>query len=327
MKIEKTYLFVLLAIYNLCQLSAQQGESEFKTIKINQKDEEIVELENIGDQPENEGYYAIDIVCDIDKNIPKCDQKYQNRYAVIIGNEDYHSFQTKLSDEVDVEFAARDAFLFRQYAIKTLGIPEENILFKINAGQIEMKRMFEQINRIIKYSDGQSEVFVYYAGHGFPDINTRIPYIIPVDVTANDLEYALKLEDLYKLLTEHSSKRVTVFLDACFSGGGRNLGLLAARAVKIKPREETIHGNLVVFTASSATQPALPYDDKEHGLFTYYLLKKLQETNGEVSYVELSDYLSSKVPIKSIIMNNLEQTPKVNISPTLGESWEVWSFR
>ena len=166
---------------------------------------------------------------------------------------------------------------------------------------------------------------MYYAGHGFPDVNSKVPYLIPVDVTVNNLEYALKMSDIYALLSEYPSKRVTVFLDACFSGGGRDLGLLTgARAVRINPKVDPIKGNLVVYSASSASQTALPYEEKQHGLFTYYLLKKIQETKGDVSYAELSNYLNNNVPIKSIMINDLEQTPLVNTSSSLGTSWKEW---
>ena len=133
---------------------------------------------------------------------------------------------------------------------------------------------------------------------------------------------------MYTLLSEYPGKRVTIFLDACFSGGGRDLGLLTgARAVRINAKEDPPKGNIVVYSASSASQTALPYQEKEHGLFTYYLIKKLQESKGDVSYAELSDYLKSNVPIKSIIINDAEQTPLVNTSISLGNSWKEWRIK
>jgi hypothetical protein len=100
--------------------------------------------------------------------------------------------------------------------------------------------------------------------------------------------------------------------------------LLAARGVKIKPREDQLKGSLVSFTASSGTQSSLPLDREQHGLFTYYLLKKLQETGGQVSYDELSNYLKQKVSLQSVLLNDKEQTPKTNISPGLQGKWESW---
>lgn len=327
MKTKLFYFALALFICCMYRVSAQQGESEYKSVKINAKAEKVMPSSDDVALPDTKEATACGVLSDIDSNIPKNNIIHRERYALIIGNEDYHTHQTTLNYESDVEFAARDACIFKEYALNTLGIPEENILFKIDAGQIEMKRMFDKINLIMKYSGSNSEIFVYYAGHGFPDVSTRVPYIIPVDVSVNDLKYAVKLEDIYTLLSEYPGKRVTVFFDACFSGGGRNLGLLAARAVRLTPKEEIAKGNLVVFSASSEEQPALSYQKEKHGLFTYFLLKKLKETNGDVSYDELSEYLGSEVPIKSIMINNMEQTPKIYISQTLGDEWKAWKMK
>ncbi len=47
-----------------------------------------------------------------------------------------------------------------------------------------------------------------------------------------------------------------------------------------------IRGNMVVFSASSAEQSALPFANEKHGMFTYYLLKKFQESVPRPAYLE-----------------------------------------
>ncbi len=264
---------------------------------------------------------------DVDIDIPLVGEKNPNRYALVIGNEDYSTFQRGLQRESDVEFAIHDAESFKAYALNVLGVPGDNIIFKANATAIEMHRAITQISSIAKVKGGEAELFVYYAGHGFPDEKTQEPYLIPVDVSGSDLQFAIKMSDFYARLTEHPSKRVTVFLDACFSGGGREQGLLAARAVRMRPRENVLSGNLVVFAAASGDQTALPYRDKNHGMFTYHLLKLLKETQGQVTYKQLSDYLQSEVGTRSILVNQRDQNPQTNISPSLDESWKEWKLR
>jgi hypothetical protein len=111
----------------------------------------------------------IEMISDVDTLIPKIGVVYENRYALIIGNEDYKSHQRGLNYEANVEFARHDATIFRQYAINTLGIKEQNILFLIDAKAVEMHRAINQINSLLKASRGEGEVVVFYAGHGFPD--------------------------------------------------------------------------------------------------------------------------------------------------------------
>lgn len=275
----------------------------------------------------NEGVNKITVgKSDVDINIPKAQISRKSTYALIIGNEDYKSYQTDLTAEQNVQFAVNDAEVFSEYCTSTLGIPKEHIIFETNIGVVRMKQAFNQINSIIKNLNGDAEIIIYYAGHGFPDETTKEPFLIPVDVSSNSLELAVNLKDLYGQLTSYPSKRVLIFLDACFTGGGRELGLLASRGVKIKPKENVLLGNLIVFSASSENQSALPYYEKGHGMFTYYLLKKLQETEGDVTLKELDEYLHKNISIKSSLLNNREQNPHTNISNTIISKWSEWKL-
>jgi hypothetical protein len=264
---------------------------------------------------------------DVDINIPTITGQNPYRFALIIGNEDYNSFQTGLTSEANVMYASNDATIFKEYAKKTLGINEENIVFLINGKTVEMSRAIKSICSCIKNTNGKAEIVIFYAGHGFPDENTKESYIIPVDVSAKDLQFGIKLSDLYSQLSEYPSKKITIFLDACFSGGARNQGLLEARGVKVKPKEDLLKGNIIVFTASSGDQSSLPYKDKQHGLFTYFLLKKIQETNGDITYKDLSDYLTEQVGIKSSLVNQKEQNPQIIVSPEVMNSWQLYKLK
>jgi len=269
----------------------------------------------------------VSLLSDVDKNIPENPKINKNRYALIIGNEDYVTHQQGLQSESNVEFARNDAKVFKDYCEKTLGIPTENITYRPDATAGTMKQSIDKLNKLIKNSGGKIEVIFYYAGHGFPDEKTQEAYLIPVDVSGSNLQSALKLNDVYQALTEHPCENVTVFLDACFSGGARNQPLLAARAIKIKPRESIIKGNMVVFSASSGDQISLPYREKQHGMFTYFLLKKMQETRGDVTYRELFDYVNSKVSFESVKKNDKEQNPRIQTSDDLRNVWEKRKIR
>lgn len=261
---------------------------------------------------------------DVDRNIPITANKKTNCFALIIGNEDYTKYQSGINSESNVEFAINDARIFKEYCIKAIGIPEENINYITNATSGQMKQGLDKLNKLMKYSNGKSELIFYYAGHGLPDPISHEPYLIPVDVSGNNIQNAIKLNEVYSALTEYPAPRVTVYLDACFSGGGRNQGLISARAVKIQPKAGSLKGNIVVFSASSKEQISSPYKDKYHGLFTYYLLKKLQETKCDVSYAELADYLKREVGLNAVKINSKEQNPQVNISPNIDKTWESW---
>ena len=62
-------------------------------------------------------------------------------------------------------------------------------------------------------------------------------------------------------------------------------------------------------------------------MFTYYLLKKIKETSGNVTYKELGDYVTDNVRKQSIVVNGKSQTPVVVPSATVGGIWESWKLK
>jgi WD40 repeat protein len=252
---------------------------------------------------------------DVDLNIPEVIISNPNIYAVVIGNEDYKSNQLSLKSESNVDFAEKDAEVFANYLMLTYGVPAENIRLHKNATYAIMNQDIAWLSNIAANNKGDAELIFYYSGHGLPNENTGEGYLIPVDVNGNNLALAIKLGNLYSELSKWPTKKVTVFLDACFSGGGRNESLLALKKVKIKPKEESVSGNMVVFTSSSGEESSGFYKEKQHGLFTYYLLKKIQETKGSADYQSLFYYLKQEVSLKSLVVNSKEQNPQMIVSP------------
>ena len=137
----------------------------------------------------------------------------------------------------------------------------------------------------------------------------------------------MKLSDVYQKLTENPSLKVTVFLDACFSGGARNESLLALRNIKVAPIVSTVGNNLIVFASSSGTESSAPYKEKQHGMFTYYLLKKMQETKGNCTYKELDEYLKNEISVNSLVINKKQQTPQVIGSTDVQAKWGSWKIK
>lgn len=251
----------------------------------------------------------------IDVNIPKTSMLNANTFAVIIGNENY----SKVSK---VQFAQNDARSFAEYCKKTLGIPEKNVRGYEDATYGTMVSAIKDIQKIAEAYKGEINVIFYYAGHGIPDNASRDAYLLPVDADGRQMDICYSLDKLYQELGGMNAKRVTVFLDACFSGSVRGEGMItAARGVAIKAKPCSPQGNMVVFSAATDGQTAFPYSEKGHGMFTYFLLKKLRETKGEVTLGELGDYIKDEVAKQAIVVNGREQTPTINCSQVLLSNW------
>jgi hypothetical protein len=264
------------------------------------------------------------LTSDVDKDIPVNPVNNPNRYALVIGNENYSSRNSGLNSENNVAFAEVDASIFAEYAINTLGVPKENLKLLLNATGSEMNIQIENFTKLLNLSKEKGELIFYYAGHGLPDEATNIPYIVPVDGNYGNLtKSGINLYDMYNAFGSTNAAQILVFMDACFSGGARAASLVAARGVKIKPKKGELKGNIVVFAATSSEQSAMPYAEKKHGLFTYYLLKKFKESKGKFTLDELEGYLSTNVAKQSLLVNQKDQQPEVLVSEKLLEIWQT----
>jgi hypothetical protein len=262
----------------------------------------------------------------VDDEIPVSRSKQRNTYALIIGNEDYRSRQRGLATEQNAEYAIRDAEVFKSYCENTLGIPERQVRLLKNATAAEISQGLAWINNLSKIENGNANLIFYYSGHGLPDQETQSPVLLPVDVSSNHVEYGVPLADAYAALLEHPAQRVTVFLDACFSGTGKNQRLLPYKGIKVRADKSVILGNMVVFSSSSELETSSVYREARHGYFTYFLLKKLKETRGNVRYDDLGSYLVRSVQ-KETGLNGIVQTPEVNVSEKVADSWQSWKMK
>lgn len=259
---------------------------------------------------------------DIDKNMPVNPAVNHNTFAFIIANENYASMP-------DVPFAHNDGKSFAAYCHSVLGLPESNINVYYDATYGNMRAAVEYLKQIDAAFKNEVSVIFYYAGHGAPSEKDSEAYIIPTDAYEVGESFCYPLKSLYEELGKLKAKSVKVFMDACFSGVNRANEMLAqgGRLVATVPKKTRISGNVVAISATSDDQAAWHYASQGHGLFTYCLIKKLQETNGEVSMGELCDYLQVQVPKISIVHNHVTQTPTSQFSPKLGTSWRRWQVK
>ena len=256
----------------------------------------------------------------VDTDIPVVNVVNNNTIAIIIANEDYKKV-TK------VDYAMNDGKVFRDYCHKTLGLPEDNIHFIVNATLADLYGEIDWLQRVCKSFKGDASVIFYYAGHGFPD-GEQSSYLLPIDGDSRTLRTCLSLNELYKTLGSLPAKKITVVMDACFSGAKRNDEMLTSgtRDVHIKAEPGEPRGNMIVFSAAQGDETAYKYEEAKHGLFTYFLLKKLKESKGNVTIGELGDYVQDQVGRYSILKNRKSQTPTVQASKTLSNGWQNFTF-
>ena len=261
---------------------------------------------------------------DVDTIIPQGYRVRYDTYALIIGNQNYRFVS-------DVPYAIHDARVFAEYCKKTLGIPAENIHIAEDATkQMIMEEELEDWISQIPYRDDK-KLIVYYAGHGVPDIkNKNKAYILPTDVRGTNPKRGIALDEFYSKLGDLAFRQTSVFLDACFSGVNRNNEGVSEglRGVEIEAEDATFgNGSVVVFTAAQGNETAQGYPEEGHGLFTYYLLKELQQTEGNVTYGNMSDNIKSNVSLQALQLKmRKKQTPATSCSEKITSVWRDMSF-
>ncbi len=265
---------------------------------------------------------------DVDTNLPRTSVKKTNAHAVIIGN-------TVYDNASNVDYAINDAFSMKNYLVSVLGYPESNVQILLNAKQSDFMKIFGTASNfrgaLYNKIDNNSEVFVFYAGHGGPGEKTNKfgekekgePFFLPVDCDPNYMEATAYPSDVfYSNLGKLPAKKVDVVVDACFSGSN----VLTDRSAIYKVKKHAIPYKLSVMSSSEEKQVSSWYREKHHGLFTYYFLKAIQDYsntdkdgNGELSYKEIFDVVADRqkgVPKKALMLTNEEQFPVKSIAST-----------
>lgn len=257
---------------------------------------------------------------DVDIQIPVTSTTQENTFVVIFANQEY-------DDAPSVEFAFNDGSIFNEYCVKTLGIPKGNIHFRKNATIGNMRQEIRWIREEIAGNElfaDKAKFIIYYTGHGIPDERTGSTYLLPKDGVVTDITNSgLKISELYNAFADINNECV-IFLDACFSGQTKSgAALTQTRAVGKTINRGQPKGNCVVFSASSNNEVAHQYKSKGHGLFTYWLLKKLQDSKGETNYGGLFEFVKTKVGRTSAIEIKKSQTPTISYSPQATNNWKT----
>lgn len=245
-------------------------------------------------------------------------------YAVVIGVGKYRQV-------TGVDFAEQDARAVQRYFRDAFGCPEANLTPLVDPTKGDLERIFGTeespegaLSNWVSRQPNTAEVYVYYVGHGMPSARNKRAYLAPADASPDYIEQnGYPLDLLYANLLKLPVRKVTVIIDACFSGetpdmAGKVGSLLKNASAGFVPVSLPAQApnNAVIMTASTADQVAVWYPEMNHSLFTYWLLKGLKgeaDRNGDkiITLGELKQYLDDNVPPIARQLYNREQTPEV----------------
>ena len=259
---------------------------------------------------EAEGIINVDVA-------PNLGKRARNAVAVVIGNRNY-----RIRGVPSVDYAERDARIFKSYLTRTLGLSESDVMYFTDASFTDFNEIFgtqsEYRGKLYSRVKSGTKVYVFYSGHGAPDVEEGTGYFVPSDSDPSKIKLTgypvgLMKRNLAKLPTDD----ITVVIDACFSGqsdkGDFLIKGISPAMLKLKD-PEVIRG-VSVFSAATKNQVSSWYNDARHGVFTYYFLAGMQgladkDGDRKVTYGEMDEYLQENIPGKVIEISSGQRDQK-----------------
>lgn len=276
------------------------SSSEVKILKVAMRPREIREV--------------IEVISEINvDDIPLKTKNFERKdtFALVIGISKYREEAIPA-----VKYASRDAEIVAKYLENVGGIPRNNIKLLTDASVTKSDLEAYIGDWLARRVNKDSVVFVYYAGHGAPDIESKEAYIVPYEGHPDFPSKLYSLKKMYESLNKLPAGEVIVMLDSCFSGtGGRSITKSGARPLVISIENPVLaSGKINILAASTGSQISSDYDSAKHGLFTYFLLRGMRgeadkNGNGTIELGELYDYVKTNVSEKASLELNRDQTP------------------
>lgn len=282
----------------------------------------------------------------VDFNIPHIEENINSKtYALIIADEEY------TAPLPNCDFATNDGDVLHQYFVHTLGIPTRHVKVLHNAGRQEIyNEGIHWLKDIIKAQSGDVHIIIYYAGHGVSN-QKWAPYLMPSGVDVSKIrafrsktgtlpeDIVLKGGDAEKILSQCISfdtltgwfNRVealsyTFIIDASFDGIQRSgKPFFTIKKESKRYRTPRVRSDIVVFMAADGDKTAYSFIDQHHGFFTYYILKELKYTRGEITFQDLFNNVTKNQAYESSLQGKLQE-PSMIIGGKLGENWGTRTF-
>ncbi len=262
-----------------------------------------------------------------------------NTYVIIIANENYDA------PLPNCDYAWRDGAVFRDYCVRTLSVPERQIKMLTNASRAAIKREgVEWVANAMRAVGGNGRVIVYYAGHGAsdPEYNAVLipcgmdPYAVKSWVGKTEIDaisqmnrhdtkalfdQCISLDTLCGWLSQVPADQMTLMLDASFNNTTRN----GEPMFNIKRTVERVKGlrlrsDIVIFCAADVQHTAFTFDEMHHGFLTYYMLKEIKRTKGNITLGDLYRSLQKEVAYESSLQGKLQE-PQIIAGGKIKDSW------
>jgi len=282
----------------------------------------------------------------VDYNVPLLPSSTnKDMYVLIIANERYDA------PLPDCQFAENDGEMMRQYCIKTLGVPERHVRLLSNIGIDDLQSDgIRWLKDITVATRGTANILVYYSGHGFSDADYK-PYLLFPDFdvsliktwrgkteldpdayltrreTSILLQHTLPLDTLCAWFNRVANNGITFIIDAGFNGTQRSgEPLFNVKRSDARLKGLRIRNDIVILAAADVNKTAYSYDEQRHGFLTYFILKELKRTKGNLSYGDLYNQILQNLGYESSLQGKLQE-PIIISGGKTKDNWQNNRFK
>ena len=253
-------------------------------------------------------------------------RKDKNAVALIIGLDGYENIAR-------APWAESDASVFFDYAQQSLGIPADRIAL-ITGDKSDRSGIYDSLDMWLPtmVEEGDSNVYVYFAGHGLATADGEQAYLIPYDGNLENLRRtAIPRKEVISVLKDLKAKSVTLFMDTCYSGtpkGGKGTLVADSRGLRIVKKDNfsSLPKNFTIFSAASNQQTASSHPNLENGLFSYWMMRGLggeadNNNDRKITNGELHKFINKNVKKAAALMGRKQNSQLVGDANKIIASW------
>jgi hypothetical protein len=213
-------------------------------------------------------------------------------HALVIGNNDYSEMPRLNTAVADAEAVSR--VLAERYGFEVTTL--------LNATRYDMIGAMSKLRASLTFD---TNLLIYYAGHGVIDPVTERGYWLPVEAEQDNPANWVSNDDITDMLKAIPARHILVIADSCYSGT-----LVRAAPVELDTWEEQRDWLKRIVTkrsrtalASGGLEPVADAGSGGHSVFATALLAALKENSEIVEAQELF------APVRRSVVLNANQTP------------------
>ena len=213
-------------------------------------------------------------------------------HALVIGNNDY-------SDMPKLKTAVADAEAVSEVLAERYGFAVTTLL---NATRYDIIGAMSDLRATLSYD---TNLLIYYAGHGVVDPVTERGYWLPVEAEQSNPANWVSNDDITDMLKAIPARHILVIADSCYSGT-----LVRAAPIKLETWEDRRNWLKRIFEKRSCTalasgglEPVAGAGSGGHSVFAAALLAVLRENSEIIEAQELF------APVRKSVVLNANQTP------------------